>query len=74
MTPVNHGESCYRQKAKLRTVVNLPQITPIAHKRPQNNITELQVSLVSVKVGVHDSTIKQKKMASMGEFQDENHC
>ena len=72
------------------TVVNLPRsgrptkMTPRAQRRliqevtkdPRTTSKELQASLASIKVSVHDSTIRKRlgKMACMAEFQDENHC
>ncbi|KAK1792925.1 hypothetical protein P4O66_001652 [Electrophorus voltai] len=72
------------------TVVNLPRsgrptkITPRAQRRLIQEVTkdttssskELQASLASVKVSVHDSTIRKRlgKNGLHGKFQDENHC
>ncbi len=46
------------------------------HKDPTTTSKELQASLASVKVSVHDSTIRKRlgKMACMAEFQDQNRC
>ncbi len=75
---------------KLGTVVNFPRsgrptkITPRAQRRliqevikePRTTSKELQASVASIKVSVHDSTIRKRlgKKASMGEFQGKSHC
>ncbi len=72
------------------TVLNLPRsgrptkISPRAQrsliqeviKEPRTTSKELQASLASLKVSVHDSTIRKRldKTASMGEFQGKSHC
>ncbi len=71
---------------KLGTVVNLPRsgrptkITPRAQRRliqedikePRTTSKELQASLASIKVSVHDSTIR--KRLGKNEFQGKRHC
>ncbi len=76
---------------KLGAVVNRPRsgrptkITPRALrqlvqeviKEPRTTSKELQASLASIKVSVHDSAIRKRpwaKTASMGEFQGKSHC
>ncbi|KAI3369578.1 hypothetical protein L3Q82_024389 [Scortum barcoo] len=71
----NHSESHYPQMAKTWNSgepsqewpanQNYPKSAemthPRGHKRPHNNIQELQASLASVKVSVHDSTTTIRK-------------
>ncbi len=71
-TPTNHGQSHYPQMEKIWNSGEPSQASAMT-THPSKY---LQASLASIKVSVHDLTIRKRlgKTASMGEFQGKSHC